>query len=52
MAAPVSKGEPAGEAVYMLENEKLGSVPIVYMQDAEKATYRDYLKKTFERIIL
>lgn len=50
--APIKKGEPAGEAIYKLGEEKIGSIPIVYMEDVEKATYKDYLKKAFDRILL
>lgn len=50
--APIKTGEPAGEAIYKLGEEKVGSVPIIYMEDVEKATYKDYLKKAFDRILL
>ena len=44
--APVKTGEQAGEAVYYLEGKKIGSVPILYDRDMERAGYVDYLKKT------
>lgn len=50
--APVRKGEPAGEAIYMLSEEKIGSVPIIYTEDVLRAKYTDYLKKAFERLLL
>ncbi len=50
--APVKKGEAAGEAIYKLEGEKIGSVPIIYMEDIDKAGYKDYLKKIAEKILL
>lgn len=50
--APVKKGQPAGEAVYKLGNEKIGSVPILYLEDVDKATYKDFLKKVFSRLLL
>lgn len=50
--APINKGEPAGEAVYKLGGEKIGSVPIIYLEDVSKATYKDYLKKTLEKLLL
>ena len=43
--APVIKGQAAGEAVYSLNGKKIGSVPIVYGKDVEKAKYLDYLKE-------
>lgn len=50
--APVEKGTPAGEAIYKLGEEKIGSVTIIYLEDVEKAGYKDYLKKAFGRILL
>lgn len=50
--APIKKGEAAGEAIYKLEGEKVGSVPIIYMEDVDKAGYKDYLKKVADRILL
>lgn len=50
--APIKKGEVAGEAIYKLEGEKVGSVPIIYMEDVDKAGYKDYLKKVADRILL
>lgn len=50
--APVKAGEAAGEAVYSLNGEKIGSVPILYAADVEKAGYRDYLQKIFESFLL
>lgn len=43
--APLQKGQTAGEAVYTLGGTKIGSVPIVFAQDVEKAKYIDYLKE-------
>lgn len=50
--APVVSGTPAGEAVYKLNGEKIGSVPILFAADVEKAVYKDYLKKTFSFFLL
>lgn len=50
--APIVSGTPAGEAVYKLNGEKIGSVPIVFGEDVRKAVYRDYLKKTFFSFLL
>lgn len=52
VTAPIKKGEPAGEVIYKLSGEKIGSVPILYLEDVDKATYKDYLKKTFEQLLL
>ncbi len=50
--APVKKGDVAGEAVYKLNGTKIGSVPILYTQDIEKAVYKDYLWKAFGYFLL
>ena len=50
--APLKEGMAVGEAVYMLDGKKLGSVPIIYLETVEKAVYMDYLKKAFLRFLL
>ncbi len=45
--APVRKGDIAGRAVYILDGKEIGSVDILFDEDVEKATYRDYVKKVF-----
>lgn len=50
--APVEKGAVAGEAVYMLNGQVLGSVPLLYGESVEKAGYGDYLKKVFAAFLL
>lgn len=50
--APIEKGTPAGEAIYKLGEEKIGSVTIIYLEDVERAGYKDYLKRAFGRILL
>jgi len=50
--APVEKGAVAGEAVYMLNGQVLGSVPLLYGESVEKADYGDYLKKVFAAFLL
>lgn len=45
--APVKAGDVAGEAIYKLNGAKIGSVPILYTQDVEKAVFKDYLWKAF-----
>lgn len=47
--APVTKGMKAGEIQYYLENEKIGSIDLVFSQNIEKARYVDYLKMVLER---
>lgn len=45
--APVEKGAVAGKAVYLLNGQEIGSVPVLYGETVEKAGYGDYLKKVF-----
>lgn len=50
--APVVKGAEAGRARYLLNGMEIGSVPVVYAEDVEKALYVDYLKKVFGDFLL
>ncbi len=43
--APVAKGQVAGEAEYFLNGKAVGSVPILFSTDVEKAKYIDYLRE-------
>ena len=49
--APVKCGTPAGEAVYKLAGEKLGSVPILFQEDVRAAGYKDYLRKVIDKLL-
>lgn len=46
--APAKKGDTAGTAEYYLDGEKIGAVKIVLTEDAQRADYGDYLKKTWK----
>lgn len=50
--APALEGEKAGEAVYYLGEQKLGSVDILYAQTVEQAGYGDCIKKVFLKTLL
>lgn len=50
--APVEQGTVAGEAVYRLNGEVIGHVPILYGENVEKAFYKDYLLKIFDLFFL
>lgn len=52
VTAPVMKGQKAGEMVYYLDGERIGSVDILYNEDVPKAVYGDYIKKVFLRFCL
>lgn len=49
--APVKQGEVAGEAIYLLSGEKIGTVPILYESTIEKAVYRDFLRKVMWELL-
>lgn len=49
--APVKCGAPAGEAVYKLAGEKLGSVPILFQENVREARYKDYLRKAIDKLL-
>lgn len=48
ISAPVKKGEIAGKAVYLLNGKEVGSVNILYTNDVQAATYKDYFLKTLQ----
>lgn len=50
--APVQEGEEAGRARYLLNGVEIGSTPILFTEDVEKAGYRDYLQKIFGLFLL
>ena len=50
--APVKAGEKAGEAVYRLNGEVIGSVSILYASSVSKAVYRDYVLKIMGYFLL
>lgn len=50
--APVEMGQVAGEVVYSLGGEWIGSVPLVYEEAVDEANYLHYLKKLVEGYLL
>lgn len=52
VVAPVSEGEKAGEAVYYLDGNEIGRCDIVFFQSVDKAKYKDYLKKVWNKMLL
>lgn len=50
--APVNAGEAAGEAIYSLNGNIIGTVTILYGENVEKAVYKDYLLKIFHSFLL
>lgn len=45
VTAPVIKGEKAGEMLYFLNGEQIGTVPLLYDESIQEATYKDYVWK-------
>lgn len=50
--APVKAGDVAGEAIYLLAGNKLGSVPILFQDDIPEAVYKDFVRKVFGDFLL
>ena len=50
--APVQKGMSAGEIGYYLNEEKIGSVSLVFSEDIEKATLGDYFILSWKAFLL
>ncbi len=50
--APVKEGSQAGRARYYLNGVEIGSVPILFAENVEKAGYGDYLKKIWGLFLL
>lgn len=52
LTAPVEKGQEIGKLTYMLGDKELGSISIVASEAVEKAGYSEYLKRTFDYMLL
>ncbi len=50
--APIKKGAAAGKAVYTLNGTEIGTVPILYTDSVDAATYRDYFVKALHCLLL
>ncbi len=50
--APIKKGAAAGKAVYTLNGTEIGTVPILYTDYVDAATYRDYFVKALHCLLL
>ena len=49
--APISRGDPVGEAVYTLDGQRIGSVSILSDVTIEKAGYKDYIIKVWKLLL-
>ncbi len=52
VTAPIKKGEQAGEAVYYLNQKKIGSISIIYTESVEKAVWKDYFALVLRSMLL
>lgn len=50
--APVKKGTEVGNITYSYEGKDLGSVPLLAMQQVEKAGYTDYLIQSLKELFM
>jgi len=50
--APAKEGDKTGEVVYYLNGSKIGSVDIVFAQNVDRATYKDYFLLSFRAFLL
>ena len=50
--APVAAGQTAGEVVYSLNGEWIGSVPLLYEESVDEANYLHYLNKLLDSYLL
>lgn len=50
--APARAGEKTGEIAYYLNGNKIGSVELVFAQNIDKATYKDYFLLSFKAFLL
>uniref|UniRef100_UPI003FEE9040 D-alanyl-D-alanine carboxypeptidase family protein n=1 Tax=Roseburia sp. TaxID=2049040 RepID=UPI003FEE9040 len=50
--APIKKGAAAGKAVYTLNGTEIGTVLILYTDNVDAATYRDYFVKALHCLLL
>ena len=48
LAAPITRGDAVGEAVYKLNGQRIGSVSILADVTVEKAGYKDYLIRVWK----
>lgn len=50
--APLKEKDVVGKTEYYLEGKMIGNSDIICFQSIEKARYKDYLKKVFQKILL
>lgn len=51
ITAPLKEGQKIGTVTYLLNGEKIGTLPIRSAETIKKATFPDYLSKTFRKFL-
>lgn len=52
VTAPVKAGDIAGKAVYYLNEKEIGSIDILFDENVDAATFKDYFSKTLKYYML
>ena len=52
VSAPVDEGAKAGEAVYLLNGDSIGSVDILFAESVKEAGFGDYLLQVFREFLM
>lgn len=52
ITAPVKKGDIAGKAIYYLNDKEIGSTDILFNENVDAATFKDYFSKALKHYIL
>ena len=51
LTAPVKKGENIGKITYFLNDTKIDDIPIYASESVNRATYLDYILKSFKKLV-
>ena len=51
MFSPVKKGENIGKITYFLNDTKIDDIPIYASESVNRATYLDYILKSFKKLV-
>lgn len=49
--APVNMGDELGKVVFLVKEKELGSVPLVALEDVQRATFFDYFKVLYGELL-
>ena len=51
LTAPLKEGQKIGTVTYLLDGKKIGTLPIRSAETIKKATFPDYLSRTFHKYL-